>query len=38
MDSYSHENFINSSKLIRKALDLYVENNEKGLVNDYILS
>mgnify|MGYP000586699343 CR=1 FL=1 len=35
MDSYSHENFINSSKLIRKALDLYVENNEKGLVNDY---
>lgn len=35
MDSYSHENFVNSSKLIRKALDLYVENNKKGLVNDY---
>ncbi|MNG71714.1 hypothetical protein D3C78_185010 [compost metagenome] len=26
MDSYSHENFIDSSKLIQKALDLYVEN------------
>lgn len=35
MDLYSHENFVNSSKLIRKALDLYVDNNENGLLNDY---
>lgn len=30
MDSYSHEKFINSSRLIRKALDLYVENIESS--------
>lgn len=35
MDSYSHENFINSSRLIRKALDLYVENNKTGLLIDH---